>query len=253
MIHLFVLDVDGCLTDPFVSPDWQQLTEIRNLQQVSRTEESVPELTLCTGRPLPYAEALAQLLDVRRPFVFESGGGLYNPLHNTLNWSPALDRSMLQTIQKLRDHVEQQVLPGYEGVQLEYTKKTDVGVVGRNESQIRELYRHLSGLVERQYPQFEVHRTEISVNVIMKQSNKRAGLQMLSRNTGIPVKQMAYIGDSSGDLDALQIAGKPFAPSNAIPEVQRIARVTTARATGGVLEAYRLLVEENRELAALDR
>jgi hydroxymethylpyrimidine pyrophosphatase-like HAD family hydrolase len=83
LIRLFVLDIDGCISHPFKTPDWESISEIRELNIRSRQEAEIPALTLCTGRPLPYAEAVAQWLDIRLPFVFESAL-LYHPVRQKI-------------------------------------------------------------------------------------------------------------------------------------------------------------------------
>src|SRR5690625_6841963 len=72
MIKLFVTDLDGCISYPYRTPNWDAIQEIRDLNIASRSNPEIPPLTICTGRPHPYAEAVAQWLDVRLPFVFES-------------------------------------------------------------------------------------------------------------------------------------------------------------------------------------
>ena len=83
-IKVFVTDLDGCMTDPFETPNWDAYTQIRALQIQSELDPSIPPMSLCTGRPMPYAEAQAQFLGLRLPFVFESGGGYHFSLTITL-------------------------------------------------------------------------------------------------------------------------------------------------------------------------
>src|SRR5690625_6722787 len=74
MIKLFGTDLYGCISYPYRTPNWEAIQEIRDLNIASRSNPEIPPLTFCTGRPHPYAEAVAQWLDVRLPFVFESAG-----------------------------------------------------------------------------------------------------------------------------------------------------------------------------------
>src|SRR5690625_6436425 len=67
MIKLFVTDLDGCISYPYRTPNWEAIQEIRDLNIASRSIPEIPPLTICTGRPHPYAEAVAQWLDVRLP------------------------------------------------------------------------------------------------------------------------------------------------------------------------------------------
>lgn len=248
MIRLYILDIDGCITFPFVTPPWEPLTKIRELSQQSKNDDSIPDLALCTGRPYPYAEAVAQYLDIRRPVIFESGGGLFDPAHHSVEFSPYFDNQALQEKKEITEFVEKQILAEYDSAHLEFTKYTDVGIVGNNEEDIKEMYARVKDWVEPRYKDVEVHTTEVSVNVIRKSCNKGEGLKQISRYTGISPQEMAYIGDSSGDLTAMKEVHHSIAPANAISEVKQYAnRTMTGEATHAVLEGYEYLVKLNRE------
>lgn len=251
MISLFVLDVDGCITEPFVTPDWATISRIRELQRLSVTDATIPELTLLTGRPYPYAEAVAQWLDIRKPFVFESGGGLFDPITHTLQFSPNFTDEIKAEQLEIRAFVEKELLTVYPGVNPEFTKHTDVGLVSLHTPHILDLFERAKKYVTDNHPNFEVHMTPVSINIICKYCHKGEGLEHISRYTGIALDAMAYIGDTSGDIKALQRAGKPFAPANAIPEVHAISESLSQETTKGVLEAYELLIAANRALTSI--
>ena len=254
MIRLFLLDIDGCVTEPFVTPSWEALTGIRELQIKSFEREEIPSLTLCTGRPYPYTEAVAQYLDIRHPVIFESGGGLYDPEKYNLEMSPYFDERALREKQDISRFVENEVLPRYSTAFLEFSKYTDVGIVGSDEKHIKQMYEQVKSWVEARYPDVEVHSTPVSVNVIRKQCNKAEGIRHIARYSGIPMEQMAYIGDSSGDLKAIREAAISFAPANAIPDVKsEVDYIMKSETTHAVLEAYQQLVEINRKALEEER
>ncbi len=246
MIKFFVLDLDGCLTYPFETPDWQSITRIRELQIQSGKDEFVPALSLCTGRPLPYAEAVAQWMGIRDTIIFESGGGFFHPLTNKLTWSPHFTDDIAKKSREIRTWFANDVLPQFPGVMLEFTKHTDVGMVHTDVEEISKVYEIARGKIEAEYPEFEVHQTGVSVNIIVKACNKVSGLQFFAERNGIPADEIAYIGDSTGDLMALDWVGAPFAPANAIKEVRKRSRVMNGEATMGVLEAYQTIITDNR-------
>ena len=251
MIQLYVLDIDGCITYPFETPPWDVLTQVRDLQRQSLTNEPIPSLALCTGRPYPYTEAVAQYLDIRYPVIFERGGGLYEPVHSSIEISPHFDDDALREKREISRFVEEEVLPHYSTAYLEFAKYTDVGIVGNEKQDIIQMYEKIKEWVGEHYTDVEVHHTDVSVNVIRKACNKAEGLKQLSQNTGIPLEQMAYIGDSSGDIKAMREAGVTLAPANATPEVKSTADYTMkGEITHAVLEGYHLLMELNhKELA----
>ncbi len=79
-IRLLVLDVDGVLTQgeakAFDLPLLQLLAE---MNRAARQDPSRPAITLGTGRPAPYVEALMQAINGHTPALFEHGTGLYIP------------------------------------------------------------------------------------------------------------------------------------------------------------------------------
>lgn len=244
MIQLFVADLDGCISHPFESPHWEAFTEIRSLNQRSELEDRIPSLTLCSGRPLPYVEAMGQMLDVRHPIIFESGGGLYDAQTNTLTWSEHFDEQMRDKLQQIREWVRSEIIDQYEGTISEFAKATDVGVINPDAEIIREMYKKIESFVHSRYDEFETHYTDVSINVIMKHSNKGVALERLSRLTDIPLDDIAYIGDGTNDIPALKRVGHPFAPLNARSETKRHARVIDQEATKAVSTVYQMLAEQ---------
>lgn len=249
MIKLFVLDIDGCITQPFVTPEWEIIRKIRDLQARSVDDGRVPELSICTGRPLPYAEAVAQWLDIRKPIIFESGGGLFDPQKYFIEWSSHLNDHILDQMEEIKKWVERDIIPEFEGCSLEVGKRLDVGVVSRDTEQILDIYNTVKPQIEHRYPDCVVHRTDVSVNIILEASNKGSGLLQLADYTGIPLQEMAFIGDSSGDIAALEISAMAFAPANAIGEVRNLENVISLKesSTRAVLEAYEMLIKSNEK------
>ncbi|MEX2396062.1 MAG: HAD hydrolase family protein, partial [Balneolales bacterium] len=150
---------------------------------------------------------------------------------------------------EIKKWMEREITPGFKGITLEVGKRLDVGVVSMDPDQILEIYDLVKPHIEKKFPDFVVHRTPVSVNIILENSNKGSGLLQLANYTGIPLQEMAYIGDSSGDIAALEIAGAGFAPANATEEVRGLDGVIPLQtsATRAVLEAYKILVKRNGE------
>lgn len=248
-IKVFVTDLDGCMTDPFETPNWDAYTQIRALQIQSKLDPSIPPMSICTGRPMPYAEAQAQFLGVRLPFVFESGGGFYDLTTNTLKWNPIVTDALTSDIEAIRAWAHEEIFPNFPGSMPEFVKFTDVGLIHREKSVIDEIHALATQKISQNYPHFEVHKTDVSVNIIMKKANKGEGLAHLSKMLEIDLFEMSYIGDSSGDIPGLELVGMAFAPSNAHEQVKEVAHVVTSSpSTSGVLEAYHWIIQHNLRL-----
>lgn len=247
MIRLFVLDIDGCISYPFKSPVWDNLAKIRHLNELSRQDKTIPSLSICSGRPHPYVEAVSQWLDIDHPVVFESGGGFYRVKSNSLQWHPVITEEVFKNNELLKYWVESEVIPHYPGMIREFSKKTDVGLVSSSEEDILSAFERISRYVTDNFPDYEVHHTEVSVNIIVRNCNKGEGLKYLSDITGISLSEMAYIGDSSGDISALKTVSRAFAPSNASNGVKEIAQVVRGETSDAILAAYDIIIAENRQ------
>lgn len=82
------MDIDGCISQPFTSPDWALLSELRALSEQSYHDPHIPRACLCTGRPAPYAEAVSQWLDIRDQAIFESGAGMLDIATQKVRYHP---------------------------------------------------------------------------------------------------------------------------------------------------------------------
>lgn len=245
MIKLFITDLDGCLSRPFHTPDWELISEIRKLNNLSKTDEAVPPLSICSGRPLPYVEAVAQWMDIRLPVVFESAG-LYKLATNDIEVAPIFDDEAQKEVSELKAWLRKEIIPRHEGMELEFSKLMDAGLIHIDQQVIDAVYPDIVDYVTAAYERFEAHKTEVSVNIIMKENNKRNGITMLCNALDLKPAEVAYIGDSSGDIPGLKFTGHPFAPKNAIDEVKEVAKVTEAHTTAAVLEVYEKVIAYNQ-------
>lgn len=245
MIKIFVTDLDGCISMPFVTPHWDSITKIRELNIESRNDPSIPPLTICTGRPYPYAEAVAQWLDVQLPFVFESAG-LYHWEGNRIETAIEKSNGSIEEIREMKKWLSDELLPNFPGAELEFTKMMDAGVVCPDEETIDQIHKEILAKTNGNFPNLEVHATEISVNILLGGNNKLQGLKLLGKSLNIGLDEMAYIGDSSGDVPALRNVKMPFAPENARDVAKQHASAISKNSTEAVLEAYQRIIRFNR-------
>lgn len=247
MIKLFITDLDGCLTKPFHSPDWEMISEIRKLNALSSEDPDVPPISICSGRPLPYVEAVAQWLDIRVPVIFENAG-LYELSTYNIEVAPVFDEEARREVAELKSWLQSEIVPQYNGIEIEFFKLMDAGLIHVDKQVIDEVYPKVVDHISESFQHFEAHKTDISINIILKENNKRDGIQILCRALDIEPSEVAYIGDSSGDIPGLELVGHPFAPRNAIEPVKEVAEPVDAEVTEAVLEVYRRIIEYNRAI-----
>jgi hypothetical protein len=90
-MNLIVLDIDGVLSRGEAQPfDLNLLARLANLNRRAREDDTIPAVTLNTGRPSAYVEAVMQTIDGWQPALYESGAGLYFPQTYQFQLTPAL-------------------------------------------------------------------------------------------------------------------------------------------------------------------
>jgi len=237
MIRLFVTDIDGCLAEPYTPYDLTGLSTLRD--RAARDRDAAPTLSICSGRPYPYVEAVSQALDVTAPVLFESGGGRFDPVAAQTAWSPHLTDELEAKLQTVRQWFVTECIPGTH-LSLDHAKRTQAGVVSPSVEEIRTVRPRAEEFVAEEAPGLHVFSTDVSVDVVPPNITKQDGLEWLADHLGLGLDEIAYIGDANADLDALNAVGLSFAPANATEEVRDcVDHVTEGAVLDGVLEAYR--------------
>lgn len=249
-VRLFISDIDGCLAEPYAPFDLDRLQAVRRLVQAATSDPAIPAFSLCSGRSYAYVEAMAQAVGVQVPVLFESGGGLFDPDAVSVQWSPALTPSVEEQLRAVRQWMLDECLPGTTAM-FDFGKRTQVGLVSAEADEIDALVPRVEAYVAQHMPALRVFHTPISIDVLAPDITKKQALHWLSRALEIPLEQMAYIGDTNGDLEALSEVGCSFAPANATPDVRAQVHHTTEGAViQGVLEAYTQCIDYNRAVLA---
>ncbi len=81
----------------------------------------------------------------------------------------------------------------------------------------------------------------------MPGNNKLQGMKLLAEKVGVKLSEISYIGDTGGDVAALENVKMPYSPSNATAAVKKVTRNLESETTDAVLEAYQEVIEMNRE------
>lgn len=249
MIKLFVTDIDGCLGLPYVPFDLEQLSTLRGYAEEAgrpSADDPAPALSICSGRPYPYVEAMTQALGVTTPVLFEGGGGLFDPAAAQTTWSPQLTEEMEKKVETVQHWFVDECIPGT-ALMLDHAKRTQAGVITGNPEEIVDLRPRVERYVEENVPGLHVFTTDNSVDVVPPGITKQHGLTWLADCLGLDMSEIAYIGDSNGDLDALASVGLSFAPANAHSIVtEQVDHVTDGTVLEGTLEAYRYCRDRNK-------
>lgn len=244
-IRLVVVDIDGCLVAvEHASYDLQALARLAELNRRSRFDSAVPPLTILSGRPHPYVDALMQMLDITLPAIFENGAGL------ALR-SPYGARYR-QEVERGRDHLArlESEVASQPGMTIQPGKSASLTVFPEEAaSGTGDVERVLAEILERQRLDLVIDPAHECVNVLVPGVDKGLGLSWLADEAGVAPAEIAGIGDSIGDLAWLELCGLAVAPANADERLRaRVDSVSEHDDIEAVLELYLGVVEVNEVL-----
>lgn len=231
-VRWIIADVDGCLA-PEASVAWDLEPFVELARQVRRAADGrgpMPPMTLCTGRPQPYAEVLMKLLDVRAPAICENGAIIYTLHDNRARYGPGVTEEKLLGLREVRRFIETQVLPAHPETVLQFGKEAQLSVFSEQPA----LLQRIKSLVEdfaarRGGPELVVNTSHFYLNISLAGVDKGAALEMLLAQLGVTADHVAGIGDTVGDLPLREHVGFFACPSNAQPEIREVADYVSPR------------------------
>jgi len=245
LIEVFACDIDGCLAAAGHAPyDLPALRRMADLNALSGVSDDVPALTLVTGRPHGYVDAVTQVLGIELAVSFENGAGLATrrPYRAWLSPGVAAGQRELQAFSTMLADEPRMVL------QLGKVASLSVfpAVAGY---ELDELVADVRQLVAGAGLALTLDPSTDCVNVLIPGVDKGTGFAWLVEELGVAVEAVAGIGDSVGDLAWLAACGLSVAPANAVAEVKAAVDVNLpGQDAAAALAAYIALVEANRRL-----
>ena len=246
MIQLFLADIDGCLSEPYVPYDLDGFARLRAWGERAVEDARYPRVGVCSGRAYAYVEAISQALGLRAPALFESGGGRFDLPDARITWNPALTPETERALAACRAFLIEAVVPRSETVSFDYGKRSQAGIVSPVVGECERYLPDVRQFVEARGDGLVPYHTPYSVDVVPQALTKVQALRWLAEADGLDLAHVAFIGDTNGDAPAIAACGLGFAPANAAPAAQRAADVVTdAPVLGGVLEAYRACLRHN--------
>ena len=249
MVKLFVADIDGCVAMPYEPYDLEAMqTFADHARRASdlADEGPRPTVSLCSGRPYPYVEAVTQALGLTTPVLFESGSGMFDPVEAQIIWNPQYTDEVDAQVKTVREWMEEQVADS--SLMIDHAKRTQAGVIGPRQEDVQAFLPEVESFVAAHAPDLHVYTTHVSIDVLAPAITKREGLQWLAHHLGIETADMAFIGDTGGDRGGLDEVGYSFAPANAEEAVRDQVDVATDGAVlEGTLEAYQWCVAHNKK------
>ncbi|GAB5536200.1 MAG: HAD hydrolase family protein [Rubricoccaceae bacterium] len=246
MIRLFLADIDGCLSEPYVPYDLDGFAQLRDWAQRAETDARYPRLGICSGRSYAYVEAMAQALGLTAPALFESGGGRFDLPDARITWNPALTPVIERELEAARTFLLDHVVPTSTTISFDYGKRSQAGIVSPMVGECETHLPAVEAFLAENLPDLTAYHTPYSIDIVPPGLTKVDALRWLATSEGMGLNELAFIGDTNGDAAAIQAAGAGFAPRNGSEAAHAAADVVTEGAVlAGTVEAYRWCLRRN--------
>ncbi len=241
-IRLLVLDVDGVLskgeTEPF---DHTVLAILSELNRTARLGGDAPHVTLCTGRPSAYVDAVMQAIDGSMPAVFEGGAGIYEP--KGYRFYPVPGLADLNFIRKAHDAFRTREETTGE-IMVQPGKDYTISLFPTPAVALADLEAYAHTLLETRLgaaaAELELSYSASCLNIQPAGCDKSTGLRHLSSRTGISPDHMLGVGDSEADLPFLALTAHSAAPANSADDVRRLVEYVSPHSdVAGLLDILR--------------
>lgn len=241
-----ICDIDGCLGPETHGPlDAPRLAELTAYNERAHADGDRPVVTLCTGRPLPYAEAMARLIGTRTlPVVCEMGVWLWHSDTNVFDRDPGITADQVRMVHEAEAWLEATYGGGNPRgpVSQQPGKACSISLYHPDTEYLKSLEPELVGeFGSRGWP-FRVSSTWHWVNCELSHVSKATGIARLKAHTGLETARLAGIGDTLGDLGIREHVAFFACPSNADERLKAHADYVSPKAEiDGVLDILRVV------------
>ncbi|MBU0656043.1 MAG: HAD hydrolase family protein [Gammaproteobacteria bacterium] len=228
MINNFLIDIDGCIIEGKLHDiNLPHLTTL--FYEIKQLHSSVH---LCTGRSAPYVEAISQLLGIDQWCICENGAYFYHPKTDEVILHPLVTEATISTLTSLKTLFRQQK---YKSIcKMELGKEVCISLNPINMS-IENLFEIIVKDIDRNL--LYINHSTTAVDITPKWVDKGCGLRILAKMGGFNLTDVLAIGDSSGDLPFMQLAGVKACPANASDTVKSISDyISPYPTTEGVID-----------------
>ena len=234
---LVICDIDGCLGPETTEPlDILRLTQIRTWNEAAHTKRDRPIVTLCSGRPQPFVEALCRIIgNTDLPAICENGVWLFDPATNAFVRDPAILPEHVHAVHAAEAWIEKTLYP--RGVVFQPGKSASISLWHPDTPTLRAMCPELIAKFEHEGWPFRVSNTIAWINCDLAFVSKGSGLRRFIDWTGLAPSRLLGIGDSASDLAMKDYCAVFAGPANAASEVKNSADfISTSTEIEGVLE-----------------
>lgn len=234
---IVICDIDGCLSPEDCQPlDVDNLARIAAHNRLAIERHDRPLVTMCSGRPIGFVEAMCRLLqNSRLPCIGENGVWLFDPQANWFELDPAITSDHLDMVHEASRLLDERYRG--DGVRLQPGKTAAVSLWHPETEKLRSICPLLRDEFARRGWPFRVSMTWSYINCDLDFISKATGIRRLLARTGIEASRTAGIGDTPGDRPIFENVARFACPANAADEVKSWAwYVSPCAETAGVVD-----------------
>jgi hydroxymethylpyrimidine pyrophosphatase-like HAD family hydrolase len=252
-IKAVVIDIDGCLTPKSFGKalDLNILQQIQEISKNKANDPAYPMLILNTGRDITHTELMAKVLDAFHYFIVEMGAAVIS-VHGAqfiYKTHPDITPESLATLHQLQDKFLKQY-PIYQKY-LQFGKRYMFTFLFENgDPVLQQCATDLRAFFQTEKSNFHLDIGHNFLNIVFPRVNKGDGMKLLFQaNPELSEKNMAGIGDSTGDWDFLKMCAFSACPANASDFLKQNCHFTSQYTEAeGTLEILNYIIKRNRVL-----
>lgn len=217
---LVISDIDGCLGPESHAPmDAAKLARLARHNLDAQERQSAPLVTLCSGRPQPYAEALCRVIANRSvPVVAEMGVWLYDPRDNRFIIDPTITPRHFAALDACTRWLRETLIP--QGVVIQPGKSASISLWHPDTTLLLSMKPQLVERIAHEGWGLRVSNTVAWINLELDHVSKGSGIDRLLAMVPTPRDRRAGIGDTMGDMAIRERVAFFACPANATPELR---------------------------------
>lgn len=218
-----ISDFDGCFGPESLAPlDVEAMGRLAEHNRRAVEAGDRPVLTVCSGRPQPFAEAICRITHNNAvPCVAENGVWVYDPRDGRYLRDPGITVGDLRAVAEATEWMERELIP--KGVVIQPGKAASLSLYHLDTEYLRSLMPRLEREFAAKGWPFRVSMTVAWINCDLRHISKGTGVQRLMACTGLTRERLAGVGDMPSDLAIRSHVAFFACPSNALDEVKRQA------------------------------
>lgn len=218
-----ISDIDGCLAPESSAPiDAAALAKLAEHNRLAQERRDRPVVTVCSGRPLPFAEAMCRILGNRTlPCIAENGVWMYHPQNNRYDRDPSITAAHLRAVQEVREWVEADLGP--RGVVMQPGKTASVSLYHDDTAFLKSLEPVVQDRFAKSGWPLRVSMTWLYINCDLAHISKGSALDRWMNATGLTRDRMMGIGDTPTDVPIAEHVAWFGCPGNAVESLKKRA------------------------------